>query len=291
MGFAARASELVQLATTSLRSVTPGVANTLATIRTTKDRVLEQTGLHLEGLRVLEIGPGQCPQRLRCLSLKNDVLGIDTDVIPQGLNVGDYVRMLRHSPAMRSIKTIGRKLLARDARADAALARELGLTRLPPLPIRRMSATRMSLPDDSFGFVCSFSVFEHIDEPAAALSEVVRVLRPGGVAYISLHLYTSHSGQHDPAIFARGRPEPPFWPHLRPAFQDTVRASTYLNRLRLADWHGLFRQAMPGVCFVNERQDHELGDGLEKLRASGELAGYTDEELMTVNLVAIWKKD
>jgi SAM-dependent methyltransferase len=290
MGFAARAGELARLAVTALRSVSPGVASTLATVRATEDRVLQYTGVRLEGLRVLEIGPGQCPQRLRCLSIKNDAIGIDTGVVPQGFRIGDYLRMLRHSPAMRSLKTLARKLTARDARADAALARELGLKRLAPLQLLRMSATRLSFPDESFGFVCSFSVFEHIDDPAAALREVARVLRPGGVAYISLHLYTSHSGQHDAAIFAQSKPEPPLWPHLRRAFQGTVHPSAYLNRLRLAEWHALFQDAMPGVRFLNERQDHQIGDGLRRLRESGALADYTDEELMTVNLVAIWKK-
>jgi hypothetical protein len=105
-----------------------------------------------------------------------------------------------------------------------------------------------------------------------------------------LHLYTSHSGQHDPSIYAQSKPQPPFWPHLRPAFQDAVHPSAYLNRLRLADWRALFREAMPGARFLYERQDRDFGDGLDQLRRSGELADYTDEELMTVNLVAVWKK-
>jgi SAM-dependent methyltransferase len=219
--------------------------------------------------------------------LTNDAVGIDTDIVPQ--RFGEYLKMLRHSPAIRSAKTLGRKLLARDARADAVLAKELKVRRLPPLHLKQMSATSMSFPNVSFDFACSFSVFEHIDDPGAALREVARVLRPGGAAYISIHLYTSHTGQHDPRIFASGgQPVPPVWPHLRPEFQHTVHPSTFLNRVSLDEWRGLFQKEMPGTRFLHERDDS--ASELAKLRAQGELAAYTDDELTTVNLVGIWKK-
>jgi hypothetical protein len=291
MGLAARTAELLQLTKAAMRPVGPGVDLTVETVELMKKRVLEHTGLRLEGIKILEIGPGQCPQRLRCLSLNNDAVGIDTDIVPQ--SVGDYLRMLRDSPAIRSIKTLGRKLLARDARADAALARKLKVRRLPRARLLRTSATSMTFPDNSFDFVCSFSVFEHIDDPGAALREVARVLRSGGVAYISIHLYTSHTGQHDPQVFesimaSGGRLMPPLWPHLRPQFQDTVHPSAFLNRVSLEEWRRLFHDTMPGAEFVHERDD-SAGE-LSRLRELGELAGYTDDELTTVNFLGIWKK-
>jgi SAM-dependent methyltransferase len=290
MGVASRAEELLHLTRAALRPVSSGVDHTIETVRITKARVLEFTGVRVQGLRVLEIGPGQCPQRLRCLSLTNEAVGIDTDIIPQGARLGDYWDMVRHGPPMRSIKTLGRKLLARDARCDVVLMRKLGVSRLPALRLLRMNASHMSFPDASFGFACSYSVFEHIDEPAAAMREVARVLAPGGVAYISLHLYTSHSGQHDPQIFAQGgAPQAPLWPHLRPEFQNTITPSTYLNRLRLGEWRALFQREMPGVHFIYEQQP-EIAADLADLHKAGELAEYSDEELLTLNLIAIWKK-
>jgi hypothetical protein len=47
---------------------------------------------------------------------------------------------------------------------------------------------------------------------------------------------------------------------------------------------------MHGAVFVTERQDDEIGDALAPLRRAGELADYSDEELMTVNLICIWQK-
>jgi SAM-dependent methyltransferase len=290
MGVAQRANEFIQLLRMSRNSPTEAVAATLDCIRTTRNRVAEHTGVKVENLKVLEIGPGQLLRYLRCWAANNDAVGIDTDIIPQGYRVDDYVRMLRHSPAIRSVKTLARKALGGDLRFNQALARELGIQSLPRLSVLRMSATEMTFPDGSFDFACSYSAFEHIDNPEGAIAEVKRVLRPGGVAYISIHLYTSHSGCHDPSIMAAGGASPPFWPHLRPQLQHTVHPSAYLNRFSLKQWHDVFGKIMPGVKFVNERQDHEIGHGLRELRDAGELAGYTDEELMTVNLVAIWKK-
>jgi hypothetical protein len=63
-----------------------------------------------------------------------------------------------------------------------------------------------------------------------------------------------------------------------------------LNRLSLADWRELFEKTMPGVGFFSDRQDAEIGNGLKELRDAGELADYSDDELMTVNFIAIWHK-
>ena len=67
------------------------------------------------------------------------------------------------------------------------------------------SAYETTLPDASFDCVLSTSVLEHLEEPAAALREALRVLKPGGVA-----LYTA----------------PLFW-HLHEAPRDFYRYTRY----------------------------------------------------------------
>jgi SAM-dependent methyltransferase len=243
----------------------------------------------LENLSGLDIGPGQQLGCLRCFSLKNEMTGIDTDVIARGFSPLDYLRMLRHNTAQRTAKTLVRKLLGVDASFAAQIAEHFGVRRFPEFRVLRMSATQMRFPDESFDFVYSHSVFEHIDDPEAALREVRRVLKPGGVADISIHLYTSHSGSHDPKVFAQGT-DPPLWPHLREAYKHTVHPNTYLNKVSLEQWREMFARVMPGTELSYDSQAWELSERLSTLRESGELSEYSDEELMTVNLVGSWSK-
>ena len=285
-----RLREIGQLFRMARKPIEGSVSWTMGLYEGTKSRVKSSTGVVLTGMKGLEIGPGQKLGCLRCFGLTNEMVGIDTDIIAHGSNPLAYLRMLRHNSMLRTAKTLTRQALGVDRRFSVALAAELGVESFPPPRLMRMSATAMTFPDASFDFVYSHSVFEHIDDPRAALQEVRRVLRPNGVAYISVHLYTSHSGSHDPKILADGRPVEPLWPHLRPELAGSVHANTYLNKYSLSEWRTLFEKEFPGATHVSDRQDEEIGDGLKRLRATGELSQYTDEELVTVNLIAIWQK-
>ncbi|HVR19546.1 MAG TPA: class I SAM-dependent methyltransferase, partial [Polyangiaceae bacterium] len=208
----------------------------------------------------------------------------------QGFEPREYLRMLRHNTPMRVAKTLARQCLGISSRQSATLARDLGVARLPKLSLLRQSATAMTFPDETFDFVYSHSVFEHIDDPEAALREVNRVLRPGGVAYISVHLYTSYNGSHDPQVLADGCPVEPLWRHLRPSLRDTIHPNAYLNKLSLSAWRSLFETIFPGGHLLTEPMLENVKDELRILREQGELFEYTDEELLTVNCIGIWRK-
>lgn len=288
-GLFGRVYEVVHLLRAARRP-TAGADWILRIWNSTRDRVREATGVELEGKKGLDIGPGQQLGCLRCFSVKNDMVGIDTDFIMQGGGPLEYARMLQRNGPMRTLKTLGRRALGVDTRVERTLATALGVERFPRMNVMRMSATAMTFADATFDFVYSHSVFEHIDDPEAAMREVVRVLKPGGVAYISVHSYTSHAGQHDPKILSGPGPLPPYWPHLRPSLQHTVHPNAWLNKVSLGDFKKMFERTMPGVKLISDRQDDEIGDGLKTLRAQGELADYTDEELMTVNIIGLWQK-
>src|SRR6185436_9184708 len=107
----------------------------------------------LRGLKILEIGPGQLLGQLPYLALHNDVIGVDFDIVPQGFDVPQYIRMLTRNGTARTVKTIGRKLLGVDRRYRVQLRRELAVDSLPKVEVR--SADVMNLPFDagSFDFV------------------------------------------------------------------------------------------------------------------------------------------
>jgi SAM-dependent methyltransferase len=256
-----------------------------------KRRVRDWGQLDVSGLDVLEIGPGQLLAQMAVLAVDNRVTGIDLDVVPWGWEPRQYIRVWRQNGPKRFAKTIGRKVLGFDRSFRRELARQLGVAELPPVNALHMDATRTAFPDAVFDFIYSFDTFEHLAEPAPVLREAVRVLRPGGACYISLHPATAEDGFHDLRIIAGDRAGIPYWAHLRPPHRQEVQASSYLNELRLSEWSELFGAIMPGVRFHLDKVSNRVHTTeLARLREAGELGDYTDDELLVSRFVAFWKK-
>ena len=72
------------------------------------------------------------------------------------------------------------------------------------LDLRDMQA----IPDSSFDFLMASHVLEHVKEDEAALSEVARVLAPGGIAILPVPLTASHTIEYP-------RPVPTEFHHVR----------------------------------------------------------------------------
>ncbi len=252
------------------------------------------TGSSLSAKSVLVVGAGQTKREVIALGLANEVTAIDLDVIPHGWRPGPYVKLCRENGPVRAAKTVGRKLLGIDRRFTKSLCASLHVPTPNPATYLQMDATQIAFPAASFDLVYSFSVFEHLPDPKAVLHEAMRVVKPGGVMYISLHLYSSEGGCHDLRIFSGQRESIPYWGQLRPSVKDTVIESCYMNEWRLDRWQELFRTECPGAILATDRHHEPYGSQLvqelKKLRASGELADHTDEELLSVNLVCTWRR-
>lgn len=270
------------------------VADFVRKMRRLEECLQTQTGLTLGNRDILIIGPGQGGGELTYFSMENRVVGIDLDVITDGSNPLDYLKMLRQNGLARTLKTLIRKLLGLDRKGVQELRRQLNVKQSRRPKLLQMDAAQMTFPDNAFDLIYTFSVFEHLADPAVVLEQIKRVLRPGGVAYISLHLYTNDTGSHDPRLWSNAPDQPPPWAHLRPEHKPKVQSNAFLNEWRIQKWRECFQAKMPDAALECERHeakhDSKMQKVLEVLRQNNELSDYTDEELMTVNLIAVWKK-
>jgi SAM-dependent methyltransferase len=269
----------------SLADLPNSVGRIVAECRAVAELCERHAGLRLEGLRGLEIGAGQLPRQMIYFARKNRMTGIDLDYIAQDFDLAMYWDMLRRNGPGRVFKTAGRKLLGFDRLLLRELCRQLGCGAPPPFE-------RMRFPDASFDFVYSIDVFEHLAEPGRVLDEIIRVLRPGGAVIVSLLSYTAEAGPHDLRTHGGPRGGLPYWAHLRPRFRDRVQPSVYVNGLSTADWKQLVADKMPGAAWERSRaRNHEeLVAALRELRASGELDGHDDEDLLGYRLRFCWRK-
>ncbi len=260
------------------------------TVLESEKRMESIYGGPIEDKDILEIGPGQGMTRAYYFGQKNRITTLDTDVIARGIDVPAYWQMLHTNGIGRVLKSFGRELIIgrkdRSTWADIIGAKKL------TAPENLYGDICQEVPkENAFDVVMSWSVFEHVPDPDAALDNILRALRPGGIFYISLHLYTSNSGHHDIRAFTGNEYALPLWGHLRPSTQDMITPSSYLNEWRLSQYRETFSAKAPGHVEILEKFEHPevFGPALQgELRE--ELADYDDDELLTVNVVYIGKK-
>ena len=173
-------------------------------------QIYDRYGVTWAGKRLLDIGCGQILGYTLPLAMANTVTGIDTELPLRRPILPAIWRTMRRSGLHRTIKSAVAAVLGQARLFEEGLRRATGFRGPFDYDLRCMDATKLEFPDASFEGVCSFSVLEHLADPRSALREMHRVLQPGGVCYLDLHLYTAIHGDHDP----RGAAVPP-WNHLR----------------------------------------------------------------------------
>lgn len=132
---------------------------------------------------------------------------------------------------------------------------------------------RLPWPDDTFDLVWSNSVLEHVPEPVPTLSEVRRVLRPGGWTVAMIDLESHLGGRRDPQRMYEFLRYPGWLWWLM-----SSNRSTYLNRLRRSEWREAF--AASGLEIVAE--DAVLSDRpVAEFRTVPYLRNLSDEDLLT----------
>jgi SAM-dependent methyltransferase len=131
-------------------------------------------------------------------------------------------------------------------------------------------AEELPYEDASFDVVVCTQVLEHVDEPARALSEIARVLKPGGVTFLSTHgVYLYH-------------PDPPdsdrdYWRWTHSGLSRIFRQA--------ADWQELKVQAqgdvMACIGYLLAQYADEIGKKTGISVIGDALVGF-------VNIVAEW---
>lgn len=148
------------------------------------------------------------------------------------------------------------------------------------------ACSHLPYPDNQFDLVFSINSFEHFNPPEAALDEMLRVTKPGGLIYLTFDpLYYSPWGLH--ASRRLGMPYPQILfceetiqhfvdekrAELAPTYSegsDTTKIGPYLNRYSLGQYRDLFarRRASLRLLVYVERMSY---DGLAMIVRYSEL--------------------
>ena len=91
--------------------------------------------------------------------------------------------------------------------------------------------------DASFGMVAALDILEHLDDDAAAIAELHRVLRPGGIALIAVPAFPSLWGWQDEVSGHRRRYAPPVvQARLREGGLQLIKTTCMNSALALPVW-------------------------------------------------------
>jgi SAM-dependent methyltransferase len=248
-------------------------------------------GREITGLKILDVGPGPFLLQSTILGMQNDVTAMDLDVVPVGFDPTAYWQMFRRNGGFRALKTLARKSLGIDREYRRQLSVILNSPTRARIRFIQGDATNSGLPDASFTIIYCRALFQHLADPEAATREFVRLLAPGGVLYVSLHLYTSFNGSLDPRVAYGVGDESLHWAHLRPSLRNTVRSEATQAKLRLSQWIDIFSRVCPGHRpEIHNSTREDVPKVAERLIDAGELPGYSKEELCAHTLDIFWKK-
>jgi len=154
------------------------------------------------------------------------------------------------------------------------------------LDIKILDSSHYDFPDNEFDVVVSHEVFEHIRDMGSTLEELIRVMKPGGLTYIYIHLYPSISGGHHIAWkYPDENPSlrvPP-WDHLRENLFPQI--PSWINRFREQDYRQYFEAA--GFEIVDWITYAIEGESLLTPEIKEELTDYSEEELLKKGIVVI----
>lgn len=273
----------------ALKKRTDQVDNSMAEFIEGYKEAERQIGIDLSKCDILELGHGQLPLQMAFFTCRaKSAIGIDIDIVPNGLNPAQYLRLFKKNGFKRTIKTAARETLGFNRQFRDAFVRAMNIKQFPKLDLRQGDAThKIDLPDNSIDVVYSTDVFEHLSKPENAIREIKRVLRPSGVVVTRTLHWAHYNALHDIRVIVgeiQGR-----WAHLRPSIESETEQGAYVNEIRINQWLELFADSFENMSSkmlpVKSEELEPLKKELSQARQSGELLDYSDEELLTYHLL------
>ncbi|HXV83332.1 MAG TPA: class I SAM-dependent methyltransferase, partial [Candidatus Binatia bacterium] len=142
--------------------------------------------------------------------------------------------------------------------------------------------------NDSFDVITSVAAFEHFLNVPAVVKELYRVIKPGGMVWVLVHLFSSPSGGHNVSLVQIPlRDLPPGvdpWDHLR---KRRLPFHVPLNQWRKGQYLSEFNrrfEILKHYCAMREGEDF-LTPQIEN-----ELADYSRDELTCGAYVIVGRK-
>lgn len=241
------------------------------------------------GLRVLDLGCGLLQwQTILLHSVGARVTGVDMEYVRADRRPDKYLRLLRTNGLERAIKTLAWDFLYRQRYRRALAACAPVALQTAGLDLRQHTAERLPFEDASFDLVVSHEVFEHIADVPAAVRELKRVMKPGALAYINVHLFPSISGGHHVAWKYPDEAPPadvPAWDHLRQ--RRFPERPSWLNELREADYRAAFEPAFELLAWEPSAWE---GRALLTPQVRAELAAWSEDELLKKGVIIVARK-
>lgn len=240
-------------------------------------KLLEQAGVSLKNARLLDLACGPlATQTLLFNSAGYKMVGADLHIPPAYLPTASLAqRLFQRGKYVKAWETA-------TAPYYQALAQHAGLKlKWNGAKIELADLTRLPFPESSFEAVVCLNHLHHAPDVESLLTEVARVLPPGGVLVANIVPYPTLNGP-----FSTDGVQT--WSHLRGVNNTPQPNPVILNRWRERQ----YRPAFEKYFQVEQWQVEENPDALARLTPTvkAELTDYDEAELTCQQVMVVAKK-